>query len=253
MNPTIPTKTTGNNADTMSGTMTVWDHLEALRSVVIRALIVLAIAAAVMFAFMPEIFDAVILAPCRSDGHTTIELVNIELASQFFIHMSLSCWLALVVSCPVVLYLLWSFVRPGLYPAERRATVTAFGTGALLFYSGVATGYFVVFPIILDFLADYQLSPDVPNIISLQSYMDSFISIVMMMGLLFELPIVTWLLGRAGIMKRSFFNRYRRHAIIALLLVAAIITPTGDPLTLSIVFAPLYLLWEISAAFVPRD
>lgn len=231
--------------------MTFWEHLDALRAVLIRGLVLIAIMTAVMFAFMPWIFNTVVLAPCRTGEHP-VDLINFELASQFLIHMSLSLWIALITSCPVILYLLWTFIKPGLYPTERKAAARAFGAGAALFYAGMATGYFIIFPIVLNFLADYSLSPNVPNIISLQSYMDSFISIILIMGLLFELPVVIWLLGKAGIVRRSFFSRYRRHAIIALLILAAVVTPTGDPLTLFIVFTPLYMLWEIGASFVPR-
>lgn len=112
-------------------------------------------------------------------------------------------------------------------------------------------GYFIVFPVTLRFLAEYQVSASVPNQISLDSYMDNFLMMIFVMGLVFELPLLAWLLGKLGLVTRDMFRSYRRHAIVVLLVLAALITPTGDPFTLMVVFLPLYLLWEIGAMVVP--
>lgn len=254
--------------------MSFWDHIDALRSVLVRIVMVLVVAAVGLFCVMPTIFDSVILAPCHGDfalyrlfermtssvswlpQFTTdgfhVELINIKLASQFFIHMSTSFWLALVLTFPFVLYQLWTFIAPALYPSEKRGVKTAFFIGCLMFFLGVAVGYFIVFPVTLRFLADYHVSQLVPNQISLDSYMDTFLMLIFVMGLIFELPLLAWLLGVLGVLRRSFFRTYRRHAVVALLVLAAIITPTGDPFTLSIVFLPIYLLYEVSAYLVPN-
>ena len=247
--------------------MSFWDHLDALRAVLIKIAVVLVVFAGVLFVYMPDIFDSVILAPCRGDfvlyrlferitagipfapQFSTqgfhVNLINIQLASQFFIHMSTSFWLALVLAFP-----LWTFVRPALYERERHGVRLAFGIGVLMFYLGVAVGYFTVFPVTLRFLADYHVSAMVPNQISLDSYMDTFLMMIFIMGVVFELPLLAWLLGSVGILHRSFFSTYRRHAIVLLLVLAAVITPTGDPFTLMIVFLPIYLLYELSAFLV---
>lgn len=120
-----------------------------------------------------------------------------------------------------------------------------------MFYLGVAVGYFVVFPLALRFLATYRLSPVIEAVVSLDSYMDNFYTVVLLMGAVFELPLLAWLLGKMGLITRAFFRKYRRHAIVALLIVAALITPTGDPFTLLAVFIPIYALYEFSAALVP--
>lgn len=256
--------------------MGFWDHLDALRGVLIKIGATVLTAAVLLFIFMRRLMDSVILAPCNGDfplyrwldfldngsgsawvpslgSHDfNVTLINIELASQFFIHMSLSCWLAVVLTFPIIIYLLWSFVSPGLYPHERKGAVKAFAFGNLMFYAGVAVGYFLVFPLTLRFLADYQLSEQIPNTISITSYMDNFLMIILLMGLVFELPLLAWMLGKMGLLKRGFFNRFRKHAIVVLLIMAAIITPTGDPFTLFMVFLPIYLLWEGSALLVPR-
>ena len=254
--------------------MSFWDHLDVLRGVLIKIAVVLVAMAIVFFALMPSIFDNVILAPCRGDfvlyrlfekvtsgipwlpqfatDGFHVELINIQLASQFFIHMSTSFWLALVFSFPVVIYLLWTFVSPGLYDHEKRGIKRAFFFGNLMFFLGVAVGYFIVFPVTLRFLADYHVSAMVPNQISLDSYMDTFLMLIFIMGIIFELPLLAWMLGNIGVLRRSFFKKYRRHAIVALLVLAAFITPTGDPFTLTFVFLPIYLLYELSAWLVKK-
>ena len=255
--------------------MSFWDHIDALRSVLVRIVVVLVVMTLGLFFVMPSIFDRVILAPCHGDfvlyrlfermtssvswlpqfstDGFQVELINIKLASQFFIHMSTSFWLALVLTFPIVLYLLWSFVAPALYPREKRGVKTAFLIGCLMFFLGVAVGYFIVFPVTLRFLADYHVSQLVPNQISLDSYMDTFLMLIFIMGIIFELPLVAWLLGTLGVLHRGFFRTYRRHAVVVLLVLAAIITPTGDPFTLMVVFLPIYLLYEVSAYLVPKS
>ena len=255
--------------------MSFWDHIDALRSVLIRIVLVLVVVTLGLFFVMPTIVDKVILAPCHGDfvlyrlfermtsavawlpqfsiQGFEVELINIKLASQFFIHMSSSFWLALVLTFPIMLYLLWTFVAPALYPKEKRGVKTAFLIGCLMFFLGVAVGYYVVFPVTLRFLADYHVSQLVPNQISLDSYMDTFLMLIFIMGVIFELPLVAWLLGNLGVLHRGFFGTYRRHAIVLLLVLAAIITPTGDPFTLMVVFLPIYILYEISAYLVPKS
>ena len=255
--------------------MSFWDHIDALRAVLVRIVVVLVVMTLGLFFVMPSIFDNVILAPCHGDfvlyrlfermtssvswlpqfstDGFQVELINIKLASQFFIHMSTSFWLALVLTFPIVLYLLWTFVAPALYPREKRGVKTAFLIGCLMFFLGVAVGYFIVFPVTLRFLADYHVSQLVPNQISLDSYMDTFLMLIFIMGVIFELPLVAWLLGTLGVLHRGFFRTYRRHAVVVLLALAAIITPTGDPFTLMVVFLPIYLLYEVSAYLVPKS
>ena len=152
----------------------------------------------------------------------------------------------------MLLYLLWTFVRPALYEKEVRGARIAFALGTVMFYLGVAVGYFLVFPITMRFLFTYQLSSTIHNQLSLDSYMDNFLMLNLVMGLVFELPLLAWALSAIGILRRKFFSRYRRHAVVVLLVLAAVITPTGDPFTLMIVFLPLYLLFEVSALIVKK-
>jgi len=258
------------------GEMSFWGHLDALRHVLVRIAIIIVVFTIVFFIYMPWIFDHVITAPCSGDfimyrllgfihGDGTwipdmsapedfhVDLINIELASQLFVHISASCWLAFIVAFPFVIYQLWTFISPGLYEHEKRGARKAFLMGNLMFYLGMAVGYFIVFPLALRFLADYKLSESIANTVSLTSYIDTFFMLVLMLGLVFELPLLAWLLGKMGLLRRSFFKRYRKHAIAAIVILSGMITPTSDVFTLMMVFVPVYMLWEASAWLVPVD
>lgn len=254
---------------------TFWDHLDALRGVLLRIAVVVAVLGVASFCVMPWVFDHVVLAPCRPDfpfyrlldlisrysplpgelSGESFELhpVSLQLASQFFIHMSASCWMAAIFGFPVIIYLLWTFVSPALYEHEKRGIRRAFLFGNLMFYLGVWVGYFIVFPIALRFLATYTLSHSIEAMVSLDSYMDNFFTLILVMGAVFELPLLAWLLGKMGFLTKSFFKKYRRHAVVILLIAAGLITPTGDPFTLFAVFIPIYALWEFSATLVPAS
>ncbi len=255
--------------------MSFWGHLDALRAVLVRIAIAIVVAAVAFFIAMPWIFDHVITAPCSEDfplyhalsfirGDGTwmpdmgaagfhVELINIQLASQLMVHMSASLWCAFIVCFPLVIWQLWTFISPGLYENEKQGAGRAFALGNIMFYLGMAVGYFIVFPLALRFLADYQLSDKIANTVSLTSYMDTFFMLVLMMGLVFELPLLAWLLGKMGLLRRSFFGKYRKYAVCGILILAGIITPTSDLMTLFLVFVPVYALWEASALLVPSD
>ena len=252
--------------------LTFWDHLDELRRVLFRVLGVWFVLAAGYFIAMPYLYDSVILAPCHSDfvfydllrrigqeldlqdGFFTrefhVKLVNINLAAPFFIHMSTAFWMSVVTAAPYLFYEVWRFVSPALYPHERKGVRKALGLGTVMFFVGVLLGYFMVYPLTLRFLSTYQLSAAIENQISLNSYIDNFMMLVLCMGLAFELPLLTWLLSLLGLVHKTFLRRYRRHAVVIIVIAAAIITPTGDPFTLTVVAVPLYLLYELSILMV---
>lgn len=254
--------------------MSFWEHLDALRSTLIRMALTLVVAAIALFVAMPKIFDTIVLWPCDASfplyklfeegyagdllpsgpgGEFHINLININLASQLMIQLSTSFQMALVLTFPLLIYELWCFIRPGLYKHERRKSKKAFFFANIMFYLGVFVGYIMVFPIALRFLADYSLSDQIVNTLSLDSYIDNFTAITLLMGVVFEVPLLAWILGLLGLLTRGFFSKYRRHAIVALLIAAAFITPTGDPFSLFAVFIPLYFLWEMAAYLVPKE
>ena len=138
------------------------------------------------------------------------------------------------------------------YENEKKNVRWVFLFGTLMFFVGCAVGYFLVFPMTLRFLATYELSAMITEQVSLDSYMDNFLMLIFVMGIVFEMPLLSWLLSQLGLLNRSFFHKYRRHAVVGLLVASAFITPSGDPFTLSVVFFPLYGLYELSAFFVKK-
>lgn len=258
--------------------MSFWDHLEELRWTIIRSIIALFVFAILAFAVMPYIYDTWIMGPTRADFFLykyickvtsavpflpdfcdetfSVKIINIKLASQFFRHMTTSFWLALIMTFPYLVFEIWRFVSPALYASEKKSIRWVFMFGTIMFFIGCFIGYCLVFPMTFRFLATYELSSTIENQISLDSYMDNFLMLIFVMGIVFELPLLSWLLSQLGLLNRSFFSRFRRHAIVGLLVLAAIITPSSDPFTLSVVFIPLYLLFELSRFMVkpaPKD
>ena len=227
--------------------MTFWEHLDELRSRLWRVLVAALVAMVVCFCFKETLF-AIVLAP-KGDN---IHLVNIEITQQFLTHMRVALWAGILLVSPYMLYQIFAFVAPGLYALERRMALCAAGGGYLLFIAGVLLNYFVVFPFAVQFLGTYQVSAEVPNQISLSSYISLLTVMSLLMGAVFELPIVCWLLGRFGILKSAFMRRSRRHTMVVILILGAVITPTGDPFTLSLVAVPVYLLWELSILIVKK-
>ena len=239
-------------------TMTFWDHLDELRSVIIRALVVTVVAAAVAFCLKDQLFE-VVLAPRTSDFITfrllgveafNIHLMNTGLTEQFMIHLKTAMYAGVLIASPYIIYLLFGFISPALYDNERRYATLLCTSGYLMFMLGTLLNYFLIFPLTVKFLGTYQVSEDVANMLTLQSYMDTLLMMSLVMGIIFELPVVSWLLGRMGLLNASMMRMWRKHAIVAILVIAAIITPTTDAFTLLIVALPIWLLYEASIFIV---
>ena len=252
--------------------LTFWDHLDELRKVLIRVLVVWFVLAVAYFVAMPWLFDRVILAPCNNDfifydllrfigekldlhdefftQEFHVKLVNINLAAPFLIHMSTAFWMSVVTAMPYLFYEVWRFISPALYPNEMCGVRKAMAIGTVMFFVGVLLGYFMVYPLTLRFLSTYQLSGLIENQISLNSYIDNFMMLNLCMGAAFELPLLAWLLSLLGLVNKAFLRKYRRHAAVVIVILAAVITPTGDPFTLSVVAIPLYLLYELSILMI---
>ena len=220
--------------------------------------VVVVVFAVVAFCLKESLFS-IVLAPRSSDFVTyrllgvepfSIHLMNTGLTEQFMIHMRTAIYAGLLVASPYILYELFRFVSPGLYQNERRYALWIVGAAYLMFIVGTLTNYFVVFPLTVRFLGTYQVSPDVANMLTLQSYIDTLLGMSLVMGVMFELPVVCGLLGRMGLITNHMMAEYRRHAIVAILIVAAIITPTTDVFTLFVVALPIYLLYELSIQIV---
>jgi sec-independent protein translocase protein TatC len=247
--------------------LTFWDHLDELRGALLKIIGVAVLFGVVAFVFKDLLFD-IVLAPSKSDFVTyrlfnrlaeftgsavadfKIDLVNISLAQQFIIHMKTALYAGLLCASPYIIYAILSFISPAFYAHERRYVYTLVASGYLMFVAGVLLCYFVIFPLTFRFLGTYQVSAEVVNMISLDSYMSTFTGMSLMLGIVFEMPILCWLFAKLGMLKAEFMRNYRKHAIVAVLVIAAIITPTSDIFTLALVSVPMWLLYEVSIKVV---
>lgn len=239
----------------MSEQATFWEHLDELRSVIIRSLLVVVVAAVAAF-FLKDCLFSIVLAPRSSDFISyrligiddvfQISLMNTGLTEQFMTHMRVAIYAGLLLASPYVLYQLFGFIAPGLYQDERKAATWIGISAYAMFLLGTLVNYLLIFPLTVRFLGTYQVSPDVANMLTLQSYIDTFIGMSFVMGVVFELPVVCAILGKMGLINGRMMAQYRRHAVVAILIVSAIITPTTDAFTLLIVALPIWLLYEVS-------
>lgn len=218
----------------------------------------MALFAVLAFIFKDEVFW-VIFAPKSPDflpvifgSSPEVQLINTELTRQFVVHMMTSLYVGIIVAAPYIIFELYRFISPGLYENERRYTTPLVIASYFMFMMGILFCYFILFPITFRFLANYQVDTSIQNLITLESYIDTLVFLSLAMGIIFEIPILSWLLGRLGILHRQQMQQYRRHAIVIILIIAAIITPTSDAITLAIVSLPMYLLYEVSILLVPR-
>lgn len=246
------------------GFMTFGGHLDVLRSTLMRILFVTSVFACGVFAFKDATF-AMLLSPADCDFCTYlrveefmrmfnpdfrfaefhIDLISTDLSSQFMTHITTSVYLGLLCSSPYILYELFRFVSPALLERERKYSVQIVCITYILFIVGVLMSYFVLFPISVRFLGTYSVADKVHSTITLDSYISTFVTLTLMMGFVFQLPVIAYILGRMGFVHSSHLIKYRRYAFLVICIVSAIITPP-DIMTLVLVAVPLYLLYEIS-------
>ena len=246
-----------------------WEHLDVLRAAIVRIVAVAVVFGIAAFCFKEELF-AVVLAP-KDDGFVTyrlfnriaawaggetgsfaVQLINTGLAQQFIIHMKTALCAGVLCASPYILYQLFRFVSPALYANERKYVVRVVGGGYAMFVVRVLVSYFLIFPLTFRFLGTYQVSGEVANLITLDSYISTLVLMCLSMGIVFEIPILSWLFAQLGFLSAGLMRRYRKHAIVIILVVAAIITPTSDVFTLSLVALPMWLLYEVSILLVDR-
>ncbi len=237
---------------------TFWEHLDELRARLIRILLAVVGLTVIAFLLKDQLFG-IVLAPRNSDFVSykllgvpdfSIQLINTGLTEQFMVHMRTAMFTGLLAASPYIIYELFRFISPGLYEHERRYAILMVGAAYVMFLIGNLLNYFLIFPLTVRFLGTYQVSTDVANMLTLNSYIDTLIAMSFMMGVVFELPVVCWLMGRMGIISGTMMSVYRRHAIVAILILAAIITPTTDVFTLFVVSFPIWMLYEFSIFIV---
>ncbi|MFL5765329.1 MAG: twin-arginine translocase subunit TatC [Bacteroidia bacterium] len=251
-----------------SGEMSFWGHIDALRGHLWRASIVVVILASVLFCYPEFLFDKVIFGPLKDDfityrafcklshmlnlgddlcfGHYTFKLQSLGISDQFTSQLWIACVAGLIVGSPYVLWELWRFIRPALKEKERKGSVWFILSATFLFAVGVCFSYYVIAPLMINFLGNYKVSEMVENNFTMDSYISTVSTLTLATGLIFELPVLVYFLTRFGILTPQFMRKYRKHAVVVILIVAGVITPSPDVTSQLLVAFPLYFLYEAS-------
>jgi len=224
--------------------MSFLDHLEELRWHLIKSAIGLLVAVAVCGYFSDWIINELVLRPATRTS-PPLELINTIPYGQITFYMLVVIVAGLIITVPWLLYQMWKFIQPGLLPKERKYISKIVTFSSLCFFAGVAFSYFVMLPYMLQFFTEFGTA-DIRNMISVTEYMSFVVQLVLISGLIFELPMVSYFLARFGILTPAFMRHYRRHAYVVILIAAAIITPTTDPITMSVFSVPIVALYELS-------
>lgn len=221
--------------------MPFWEHLEELRWMLLRCIVVIVVFSVGVF-FRYEFFFDLLLRPARTEG---LQLIATQLGSQFIVHLSVSLSLGMMCSIPWILVEIFRFIAPALRLKERRLAVWLMIAVYILFALGVLVCYFILFPVCVHFLGGYSVSSDISTMVTIDSYIGTFTTMSLSLGLVFQLPTIVFILARMGVVNSYLLASYRRHALLVLLLLAAFITPP-DAMSLLVVSLPLYLLYELS-------
>ena len=253
-----------------SGLLTFGGHLEVLRKMLFRIILVVVVIGIIIFCFKQETFE-IILAPHNSDFHTfrfienllsklgwefhfqqyNIPLISTQLSAQFMTHITVSCILAVLLASPYIVFELFKFISPALYESEKKYSYLIVGIVYFLFIIGLLMSYFILMPISFQFLATYQVNEDIANTITLDSYISTFTTLTFMMGIVFQLPVFAYFLGKMGFITADVLKQYRKYAFVLIMVIAAIITPP-DIFTLILVTFPIYALYEVSIWVLKR-
>ncbi|MBA3971478.1 MAG: twin-arginine translocase subunit TatC [Bacteroidetes bacterium] len=256
--------TSGNN----NGEMSFWGHIDALRGHLFRSALVVVILSVVLFCFPEFLFDTIIFGPLKDDfltykafcrlshalslgdqlcfGHYTFKLQSLGLADQFTSQMWIAFIGGLILGSPYVLWEVWKFIKPALKEREKKSSGFFIISATLLFVIGVLFSYFIIGPLMINFLGNYKVSNMVENNFTMDSYISTVTTLTLSAGLIFELPILVFFLTKFGLMTPQFMRKYRKHAVVVILIVAGVITPSPDITSQLLVAFPLYFLYEAS-------
>ncbi len=262
-----------NKSTNAGGEMSFWGHIDALRGHIIRSVIVVLTLAVVLFCYPEFLFDTIIFGPLSSDfltyrafcklshllnlgdqlcfGHYTFKLQSLGLSDQFTSQMWISFIGGLLVGAPYLLWEVWRFIKPALHDKEKNASVGFIISATFLFVSGVLFSYYIIVPLTVNFLGTYQVSTRIENNFTMDSYISTVTTLTLAAGIVFELPVLVYFLSKFGLITPEFMRKYRKHAVVVILVVAAVITPSPDITSQLLVAFPLYFLYEASI-FVSR-
>ena len=248
--------------------MSFLDHFDELRKHLFRVALIVTVVTIFVFTQKSFVFDTVIFGLLNKDFITykifcglsditcfdpgQIRPITRELSEQLTVHLKISFFIGLILAFPIILHELWKFIKPGLYATEIKATRGMVLSATLLFYFGCLFGYFIIAPLSICFLAAYTVSDKVENTATLTSLVDSMTMYSISTGIVFELPILVFFLSKLGIMGPEFMRTYRRHAIVIISIVSAIITPP-DVTSMILVMLPLMALYEASIFIAKKN
>jgi len=252
--------------------MTFWDHLEELRGRILRSVLAIIVLGVAAFLNRHIIFDIIIMGPKEPDFITNrvlcklgqmvnidyfcvselkLQIINLTMAGQFMMHFYISIITGFILSVPYIIWEFWRFLKPALHESEQQYARGAVFITSALFLSGVLFSYFLLVPLSINFLGSYQISESVLNQISLSSYINTVISLVIAVGVVFEMPVFIYFLAKVGVVTPAFLRAYRRYIIVVIIVIAAIITPP-DVFSQIMVSVPLLLLYELSILVADR-
>ncbi len=262
-----------NKGKNLEAEMSFFEHLETLRWHLIRSCIAIVVFLIAAFSFYDFIFDDIVMGPkspdfwtykalCRIGEWLNIEgmcvtevpgtIINTQMAGQFLMQINSSLLIALMLGFPYLLYELWLFIKPALSDVERKSSSGFVFFATLLFVLGVSFGYFIVTPLAMNFLANYSISDSIANTITIQSYLSFVATLSLGCGIVFEMPILVFILSKIGILTPQFMRSSRRYSTVIILIISAIITPTPDMFTMLTVSFPMFLLYELSIVLSAR-
>ncbi|NPA42845.1 MAG: twin-arginine translocase subunit TatC [Chlorobi bacterium] len=239
----------------------ILDHLNDLRKMIMHSLLAIFVMAGVAFTFKNIIFDKILFAPLDPDFVTyrffcklsdmlciqkiPVTLISRQLQGQFSVHIWTSVYAGIILAFPYIVYEIWKYVSPALYTHEKKAGIKFIVVTSVLFFMGILFGYYIITPLVINFLGNYQISERVENYVDIKSYIANVRTTVLAVGLVFELPVLIYFFTKLGLVSSEFLRRNRKYAIVAILIVSAVITPP-DVISQIIVSIPLIILYEVS-------
>ena len=258
-----------NKSKNLEAEMSFFDHIDILRKHLMRALLVIVVFTCAAFYYTDFIFNNIIMGP-KNPGFWTYrmmcklvekfpsigsdfcitkidaKIINTEMAGQFTLQMNSCVMVGIILGIPYLLFEIWLFIKPALHENERRSASGFVAFASFLFFLGILFGYYIICPLSINFLTNFTVSPDIQNTFTIDSYLSSIMTLTLGSGIIFQLPVIIYILSKLGIMTPAFMRASRRYSTVIILIVAAVVTPTADPYTMLIVALPLFLLYELS-------
>jgi len=258
-----------NKGKSLEAEMSFFDHIDVLRKHLLRVAVVVLVFTLGAFYFTDFIFNQIIMGPKNPSFWTyrmmcklvakfpsigpefcitkiDAKIINTEMAGQFTLQLNSCVMVGIILGIPYLLFELWLFVKPALHENERKSASGFVIFASTLFFLGILFGYFIICPLSINFLTNFTVSPDIQNTFTIDSYLSSVMTLTLGAGVIFQLPVIIYILSKVGIMTPAFMRASRRYSTVLILIIAAVVTPTADPYTMMIVAMPLFLLYELS-------